>query len=273
MTDPSDEQHRIPSRGIMSRVAALRRPYVVRLISVTLFFAAWETASRIADSPVVLPSPLNTLSALFRLLQTSRLWEGLWETMQAILLGLGLAIVVGIVVGVLMGHFETVEWALDQYVNVFYSMPRVALIPVIIIWLGLGQPARVAVIFLLSVFPILINTWYGIKDLDPQYRELGESYVASRRDLLLDIAIPSAMPFIVSGIRLGVGRAISAAVVAELLLASVGLGGLLMEKSNVLATSDVYALAIVFAVIGVAMTESAKRFERWFLRGKVSNNE
>ena len=244
------------------------RKWVVRALSLLAFLGVWQAVSLTIDNPVLFPSLAATGRALEQLVRTARFWQALGDSASVLFEGLGLAIVVGVVLGVLMGFWRTVEFALDPYVNILNAMPRVALIPLIIIWFGIGGPARVVVVFLLAVIVVVINTYTGLRQVDPEYRELARSYCANRWQELRDIALPSSVPYIMSGIRLAVGHAISGVVTAELLLSYSGLGGLLIENSNLQATSYVYALAIIFAVLGVTLTEAAKFAEVVVTRGR-----
>jgi ABC-type nitrate/sulfonate/bicarbonate transport system permease component len=234
----------------------------VQIISAVVFVGSWQLIAMWIDNRVLFPSLTATIAAFWGLMSNAVFWGALKESAVVIFQGLAAAIIFGVFVGVLMGSWRIAEYALDPYVNTFYAMPRVALIPVIIVWFGLGVTARTAVVFLLAVFPILINTYYGIRNVSAEHDELARSYNAKTRHRLLDIAIPSALPFMLSGLRLSIGRAITGAVVAELLLSFAGLGGLLVERSNLLDTPDVYALAIVFAIIGVGLTQLGRQLER-----------
>jgi NitT/TauT family transport system permease protein len=230
--------------------------------------ALWEIASRSVSNPILLPSLGSIASALRDLSASARFWDAFLESLVIVLEGLSLAIVTGIVIGVAMGHLEALEYGLDPYVNVLNATPRVTFIPLIVLWFGLGPTARVVVVFILAVLPMIVNTYYGMKNVDPDYRELARSYCATRLQELRDISIPSAVPFILSGIRLGVGYAISGVVTAELLLSFAGLGGLLIENSNLMVTRNVYAIVAVFAIWGIVFNSGARMLERRLLRGR-----
>lgn len=242
-------------------MSATRRR-TIRLVSFVVFVGLWQLAASLINNPVLLPSFFRTVGALVVMLGTARFWDALQESLVVLLSGLGLAVVVGIVVGLLMGTSRVVEYSLDQYVNVLLAMPRIALIPVIIVWLGIGPSARVALVFVLAVFDILVNTFYGVKNVAPEHQELAKSYNAKRRHQFFDISLPSAFPFMLSGFRLGIGRAITGVVTAELLLAFAGLGGLLNERGNQLRMADVYALALVFAALGITLTTAGRSLEK-----------
>ena len=238
------------------------RRRIIRLISFIVFILLWQLAAALIDNPVLMPSFSTTVSALVAMVQTERFWQAVRESMSVLVTGLGLAVLVGVTVGLLMGSIRVVEYSIDQYVNVLLAMPRIALIPVVIVWLGIGATARVALVFLLAVFDILVNTYYGVKHVAPEYLELAKSYNARRRHQFFDISLPSAFPFMLSGFRLSIGRAITGVVVAELLLAYAGLGGLLNEAGNLLRTADVYALALVFAALGITLTTAGRTLEK-----------
>jgi NitT/TauT family transport system permease protein len=269
---PLAEELGTPAQGPSRRRVNRRRlgwhKWSVRAVSLVVFVGAWQLVSDYIDNPVVFPSLQATLKALRRMLGTRTFYTVLGDSASVLFEGLFLAIVAGIAIGVIMGLWRTAQYALDPYVNVLNAMPRVALIPLIIVWFGLGGTARVVVVFLLAVLAIIVNTYTGLRQVDDEYRELARSYCANRWQELRDIALPSSIPYIMSGIRLAVGHAVSGVVTAELLISYAGLGGLLIQNSNLQATSNVYALALVFAALGVVLAELARLAEVAVTRGR-----
>jgi len=149
--------------------------------------------------------------------------DGVARQPAAFLLGYGLAIVVGIPIGLVIGRFRTVEAAIGIYITAGYAMLLVALVPLLVLWLGLGFAVKVAIVFLMSVFPICINTWLGVTAVPKTLIEVGKSFVAPDAVILRRIILPATLPYIMAGIRLAVGRAVVAMVIAEFFTSISGL--------------------------------------------------
>jgi ABC-type nitrate/sulfonate/bicarbonate transport system permease component len=174
------------------------------------------------------------------------------------------AILVGVPLGLAMGRSRTVEYMLDIYVNALYVVPRIALIPLIIVWLGLGIPAQIAVVFGTSVFPILISTHTGVRNVSNDLIETARSFGASESELVRKIILPASVPFIMSGLRLGIGQAIIGMIVAQMFLGISGMGFMLVNYGNQFATNYVFVVVIALAALGVLLTECVRQMERRF---------
>ena len=153
--------------------------------------------------------------AFWELAVSGQLWSALYESLRPFLLGYALAIVFGVPLGLLIGGFRVAEAALGIYVTAGYAMPLVALVPLLILWLGLGFAVKVAVVFLMALFPISINTWLGVVAVPKTLIEVGKSFVAPDMVILRRIVLPATLPYIMAGVRLAVGRAVVAMVIAE----------------------------------------------------------
>jgi NitT/TauT family transport system permease protein len=149
--------------------------------------------------------PSAIAEAAWQLARTGKLWTALLDSLRPFFLGYGLAIVVGVPVGLITGRFRTVEAAIGIYITAGYAMPLVALVPLLVLWLGLGFAVKVAVVFLMSVFPICINTWLGVTAVPKTLIEVGKSFVAPNAVILRRIILPATLPYIMAGIRLAVG--------------------------------------------------------------------
>ena len=209
--------------------AAERRPlprWVITFASVTGLLVLWEILGRDVN-PVFGSYPSAIAVAFWELLRSGELWSALADSLQPFFVGYGLAIVIGVPVGLVIGRFRTAEAALGIYVTAGYAMPLVALVPLLILWLGLGFKVKVAVVFLMSLFPICINTWLGVTAVPKTLIEVGKSFVASDVVILRRIILPATLPYIMAGIRLAVGRAVVAMVIAEFFTTISGLGAVI----------------------------------------------
>src|SRR5262249_47042759 len=143
-------------------------------------------------------------------------------------IGLAISVVGGVVIGILLGQFWLLEHILDPFVNALYAIPRVALIPVIILWAGLEVPGKVTILVSIAIFPVLVNTYVGIKDVRGNLIEVGRAYAATELQIFMHIVLPASVPYIMAGIRLALGLAIIGMIVAEFFTAVTGLGGLMV---------------------------------------------
>ena len=198
--------------------------WVITIGSLVVLLGAWEILGRDIN-PVFGSYPSAIAEAFWQLARTGKLWTALLDSLRPFLLGYGLAIVVGIPIGLVIGRFRTVEAAIGISITAGYAMPLVALVPLLVLWLGLGFAVKVAVVFLMSVFPICINTWLGVTAVPKTLIEVGKSFVAPDAVILHRIILPATLPYIMAGIRLAVGRAVVAMVIAEFFTSISGLGG------------------------------------------------
>jgi len=239
-----------------------------RLIFLGLLFIAWYAASQFVGRSLI-PTPLATWEAALRLIAQGRLQDALGASIQVYLAGYFGAILVAIPVGVLMGAIRPIGKTLDIYVFALSATPRVAFIPLIIVFLGLGLQAKVFIVFLGAIMPILINTYAGVLAVDDELVEMARSVGATRRRIFLRIILPSAVPFIVAGLRIGATIGLINTVVAELYTAVTGLGGLLAIYGNTFRMAEYFVIVLCLALIGVVVTEVLRFFEnrlgRWRL--------
>jgi NitT/TauT family transport system permease protein len=197
--------------------------------------------------------PSEIAVAFWQLAQTGKLWGALAESLQPFLVGYALAIVIGVPLGLVVGRFRTMEAALGIYITAGYAMPLVALVPLLILWLGLGFKVKVAVIFLMSLFPICINTWLGVTAVPKSLIEVGKSFVAPDAVILRRIVLPATLPYIMAGIRLAVGRAVVAMVVAEFFTTISGLGAIIINSANNFDTATMFVPIVVLMFLAVGL--------------------
>src|SRR4029077_13175543 len=204
---------------------------LITLVSLAVLIGAWEFFGRDIN-PVFGSYPSAIAAAFVELVRTGQLGAALYESLRPFVVGYGLAIVVGVPLGLVIGRYRVLEAALGIYVTAGYAMPLVALVPLLILWLGLGFAVKAAVVFLMSVFPICINTWLGVtavpKTLIEVCKCFGPPTAVTRRRTTL----PATLPYIMAGIRLAVGRAVVAMVIAEFFTSISGLGAIIITSAN-----------------------------------------
>ena len=232
---------------------------------VVLLLAVWEILAALrVEPPILLPGPADVASAFHSMFSSSAIWTDLRVSGEEFLYGYLLAAAVGIVFGVLIGWYTRVGYMLDPLVNFMYSVPRVALTPLLIIWLGIGLTSKIALVFLVAVFPVLINTSSGVRNLDSQLLRAARCFGAGDLQIFRTVALPASVPFILSGLRLAVGQAIIGVFVAELVGAQRGIGQLMNNAGEQFQTSTVFVGLIIFAVAGVLFTGLVRAVERHF---------
>jgi NitT/TauT family transport system permease protein len=242
-----------------------RRPlpsWVITVASLVLLLGAWEIFGRDVN-PVFGSYPSAIAEAGWQLARTGKLWAALSDSLRPFLVGYGLAILIGVPIGLVTGRFRTVEAAIGIYITAGYAMPLVALVPLLVLWLGLGFAVKVAVIFLMSVFPICINTWLGVTAVPKTLIEVGKSFVAPDSVILRRIVLPATLPYIMAGIRLAVGRAVVAMVIAEFFTSISGLGAIIITSANNFDTATMFVPIVILMVLAIGLTYLIGAVERW----------
>jgi ABC-type nitrate/sulfonate/bicarbonate transport system permease component len=230
--------------------------------AVILFLALWEWAGTSgAINPLFTSSPSRVVNAFFRLSADGELGHDVIVSTQEFVYGFGLAIIVGIPFGILMGWYRTFNAVLEPFVNFFYATPRVALLPLMIIWLGIGINSKIAIVYLGAIFAILINTITGMKTIDATLLKAARSFGASDIQIFKTVALPGSVPFILGGIRLGLGHALVGIVVGELYAATAGVGYLIAVAGNTFQTDKVFVGIVIIAGAGMLLTAIFKRIE------------
>jgi ABC-type nitrate/sulfonate/bicarbonate transport system permease component len=239
---------------------ALPRP-AITLISVGVLLGAWEWFGRDIN-PVFGSYPSAIAAAAWQLARSGQLASALAESLQPFVLGYVLALVIGVPLGLVIGRFRTIEAAFGIFVTAGYAMPLVALVPLLVLWLGLGFKVKVAVVLLMSVFPICINTWLGVAAVPKSLIEVGKSFVAPDSVILRRIILPATVPYIMAGARLAVGRAVVAMVIAEFFTAISGLGAIIINSANNFDTATMFVPIVILMVLAVGLTYLIGAVER-----------
>jgi ABC-type nitrate/sulfonate/bicarbonate transport system permease component len=241
-----------------------------RLLAFALLLLLWWLAAFLGGTNLI-PTPVATAQAARELFADGQIYRAIGESLSVYGGGYLLAILVGIPAGLLMGGFRLLGRTLEIYVNALTATPRVAFIPLIIVLLGLGYEAKVAIIFLGAVMPVVINTYAGVLNADGELVEMARSAGASRAQIFRRILLPGALPFIVVGLRLGATIGLINTVVAELYTAVRGLGGLLAIYGNTFQMAPYFVVVLILATIGTLVTQALRlieaRTERWRYQG------
>ena len=239
---------------------------VARLALLALLLVLWWAASQTVTRNLI-PTPLETALAAARLWSEGRLPAALTSSLGTYLGGFGLAVLVALPVGTLMGAFGLLGRTLEIYVYALAATPRVAFIPLVIVLLGLGLEAKLFIVFLGAVMPIVINTYAGVRQADRDLVEMARSIGASRLRIFRAVVLPGAIPYILTGLRIGATIGLINTVVAELYTAVTGLGGLLALYGNTFRMAEYFVVVLTLSAIGVAVTAALRALEirltRW----------
>ena len=236
-------------------------PRVVGAIAVVVFVIAWQIYGA-SINPIFLSTPTAVAAAFVELVQTGELLAAILRSLQGLSIGFGLAIVAGILLGILMGRYRTINAIFDPFVTLLYATPIVALIPLIMLWFGLNLEAKVVIIFESCFFPIVINTLAGVRNVSRSMVDVARAYGASDQQVMTKVVLPSAVPFVMAGIRLAVGRGVVGMVVAEFFTTLSGLGSMIIVYQNSFATAKLFVPVITIAVMGLGLTAIARFLEQ-----------
>lgn len=224
---------------------------------------AWEVAARSGSiDTLVLASPARVGAALVRQWRTGELLADLTVSTAEFALAFTLAVVVGGALGLVMGLNRDAEYALDPFVWFLYSAPLVAFQPLLLVWLGFGFWTVVVLAAVLAAFPITVNTLTGVRAVDPGLRRVVRAFGGRRRDVIVKVILPAALPLVLAGLRLGAGRALVGVVVGEMFSAGAGLGFRLTFYGARLRTADTLAPLLGIVAIGILVTQAVRLAER-----------
>jgi len=236
---------------------------------VTIFLIIWELVGNVFQliNPMFMSAPSLIAKAAIDLFSTGEIYNDLYISGTELLGGYLLSAVVAIPFGIMVGWYKKMSYIFDPFINAMNATPRVALLPLVIIWLGIGILSKVGIIFLGAVFPILINSRDGVKTTPLNLLNAARSFGASEWMIFKAVVLPSTIPFILSGLRQGLGRAIVGVMVGELYAATAGIGFMITVAGATFQTDKVFVGVLVFALTGMIGTELLakveKRFDKW----------
>ncbi|HXT56361.1 MAG TPA: ABC transporter permease [Candidatus Eisenbacteria bacterium] len=233
----------------------------IRIVSLVVVLGGWEYFGRQVN-PVLFTYPTAVGRAAIKMIASGELWQYLSQSLIVLGAGLALAVVFGIALGVIMARYWAIDIALDTYITALYSIPSVALVPVLVLWIGFETSAKIAVVFLFTFFPMVINTYQGVKNVDARLLEVGRAFRCSERQLWGNIILPAALPFIVAGLRLSIGRGLIGMVLADLYTAITGIGYLISRYASIYRTDAMFVPVVTLGVLGITLTGLLRVIER-----------
>ena len=253
-------------RSRAQQVAAHRRrqkqlqTIAIRIASLTVVLSLWQFVGAGID-PVLFTTPTKVFAAAVTMIGSGELWTYLWPSLVVLGIGLTFAAVIGIATGLLLARFWMLDVALGVYITFLYSTPSVALVPLIVLWAGFETTAKVIILFLFAFFPMAINTYQGVKNVDTKLVEVGRAFRCSETQLWTNIVLPGALPFIVTGLRLAVGRGLIGMVLADLYTAISGIGYLIVRTASTYQVDKMFVPIVTLGVLGVTLTALLRLLE------------
>jgi ABC-type nitrate/sulfonate/bicarbonate transport system permease component len=244
-----------------------KRERIAPLMAGVALLAAWEVYVR-ANLPDFVATPSGIVAALPRTMADASFWSTVWASLRAILEGVAIGSAAGILVGVAMGRVREVNWFLASYIRALYALPLIALVPLVIIWVGYQPAARMVIVIISAFLPVAVSTADGTRAVPKEYLDVGRIFGARLRHVWFGIALPTALPHIVAGIEMGFARGITNAIAVEVLASIEGMGMSIFEKSAQLNenASLVYVLALAVFAVGIRslMIRARRRLAPWY---------
>jgi ABC-type nitrate/sulfonate/bicarbonate transport system permease component len=245
-----------------------RNHYLMGVLSAVGFLAFWQVVSMNVP-PIILPTPAKVAVAFVQLTASGELVKATAETIWPFAVGLALAFVVGTVLGLLLGIFSRAAKVLDPYIFVFWSIPNIAWLPLFIAWFGVGNLTLIVFVFVSAVFPQLLTVQAGAKEADSFLVEVARSLGGTKREILHAVVLPSALPYIIAGLRIAVGRALVGIIVGQLLIVATGIGYMFQFYGETLSLAKYFAPLIVVAALAIALNRAVNWAERVFIPWKT----
>ena len=263
----ADDLHEAVDAARSARRRRRRRDALVlntaRVAVLVAALVVWHLAS-LATSPLILPGPISVATQLVR--SWGVILTNLWVTLGEIGLGFAAGSAIGIVIGTAVAHSRRLERILRPYIATSQAVPKAALAPLFVLWLGFGVGPKVTIAALISFFPLLENTIVGLRRVDPDALKLFASLGASPWQVFVKLRLPHGLPYILTGLKVGIVFATVGAVIAEFVTSNRGLGALIMQAQGNFDTRLMFAVIIVLTVMGVVLYEILQLVERWTLR-------
>ncbi len=228
---------------------------------VALILIVWQIVGP-QISPIFFTYPTKIAVAFYNLTLDGELPIRLLQSLEVMICGVAIAIAVGIPLGIAMARVRWLDWALDLPINALYATPLVALVPLLVLWFGIYLKAKIIVVFLFAIFPLLINTYQGVRECDRNMLEVARSFRSSEGQVWQDVLLPFATPYIIAGIRLAIGRGLIGMIIAEFYTAISGLGFMITKYANNFDMDKTFVPVIVLMTLGVSLTSLLKWYGR-----------
>jgi NitT/TauT family transport system permease protein len=239
------------------------------LTSFILILLAWEyVGQKEWIPPLFLPAPSAILLEGWGMLKTGLIWKHVFASLSRILLGFVMACIVGVAVGILIGFFSIPESIGNPLIAATFPIPKIAILPLLILWLGIGEPPKVAVIALGVFFPMVINVYTGVKNVDPLLIKAALSLGSNRTRIIKKVILPAILPMVFAGMKLGIGIALLLVVAAEMVAADAGIGFMILSAADLMETKRLMVGLITLSLLGIFFNWLFQKLEQLFIPWK-----
>jgi ABC-type nitrate/sulfonate/bicarbonate transport system permease component len=263
------EEIRVPSRasrlgGVSGRIGSR----LTGVISLVAFIALWQLVVVITQiNPILLPSPGAVVTQFFETIELGLLWPAIVSSLKALVVGLALALVVGVAAGLVIGASSWLDLLTAPYLWAFFATPRIALAPLIVLWLGIGLTAKTWLVFLSALLPVILSCKEGVQTVDESLVRAARSFGAGRLDLFRQVVIPYTLPFIANGIRNGIARGFVGLLIIEMTVGTGGIGTQVIRAMRSFNTARMFAFVAVLVVTALTLITLSRKLEtrasRW----------
>lgn len=236
--------------------------WLYRVLTLVIGLAIWQVATTQGGSHLLTPTVPETAAGIASLLVSPAFWNAMIVTNQALVIGFAISVVAGIPTGLAMGRFRRVELFTDVYVNILVVTPMAATFPLLMMSIGIGLSARVLVVVLFAMVMVTVNTRAGVRQVNPTLIDMARCFGADERQVWTTILLPAALPAIMTGIRIAVGRAVTGMVIVELLLVAAGIGALILDFEGQLEAGLMYGTIILVVLESILLIQAARWIER-----------
>lgn len=235
--------------------------WTVRLGTLAVFFVAWQIyASHVSSLLLVPPSAIAT--EFGHMVADGELGHAALESLEVLVIGFGLALLAGVPIGLIWARYKVVDWAIQPFVSAIFSTPLIAVVPLYVLWFGYGLLSKVAIVGSFAFFPILLNTYQGAVSVDPMHADVVQVFKATEWQTWRHVVLPSCVPFIVAGINVSLGHALTGLIISEFYTNAAGLGGIVLDAGTNFQTARMFVPIIVIMALGIGLMS----FTRWLKR-------
>jgi NitT/TauT family transport system permease protein len=261
-----------PKRNCNVSFWSKNETWILGTLSVSIFLLFWQYSVTFGlVNPLFTSSPIKIVQTAITMFSQGDIYTDIKVSSIEFFWGYSLSILVGVPMGILMGWYNRVNAVCEPFVSALYASPRIALVPLMVIWFGIGLGSKIAIIFLGAVFPILINMVTGVRTVDRDFIKVARAFGATDWQLFVTVVFPSTVPMLLAGLRLGLGHALIGIVVGEMYAATAGIGYMISVAGSTFRTSQVMVGVIIIAGLGVGLTEALRAIERRFERWRPDN--
>lgn len=251
-------------------MSASGRDRIISILSPLLLLVLWEVSVRVGLLDArFFPAPSSVFDTFVSSIKSGALWEHTWASLQRLFWGFLLGGIPGLALGIVMGLYRPLRAVFDPIIAATYPIPKSAILPLILLIFGLGEASKIVMVAIGVFYPVCINAVAGVLEINKIYLDVGKNYQAGRWQVFRTIALPGALPIVMSGIKLGVGMGLILIAVAEMIGAKSGLGYMIWNAWEILAVEMMYVGLIMIAVLGFVFTLILNELERWIIPWKV----